>query len=275
YSNAIDTATAGAGNQYSAYAGEGSEGSSQFGIAFSGPDGGGGGVTPLVMLPERAEPVSLQVANSTYAALSMLQGDSFAKPFGGISGNDPDWFLLTILGQDSSGTTLGEVEHYLADYRFADPANDFVQDDWQEVDLAPLRDLGVTQLEFRLTSSDVGDFGMNTPAYFVMDNLTLEVPGKDFAAADFNEDDSVDLLDLSLWQTNYGSMTVPPAAPPVGDANDDSVISGSDLLIWQQQYAPFDASLANSSAVPEPSSILFAGISFCFFLHLKTYREDS
>jgi hypothetical protein len=30
--------------------------------------------------------------NTTYAALSMLSGDSFAKKFGGASGDDPDWF---------------------------------------------------------------------------------------------------------------------------------------------------------------------------------------
>ena len=63
---------------------------------------------------------SLMVTNTTYAALSMRDGDSFAKKFGGPSGNDPDYFRLTITGKDSGGSTIGSVEFYLADYRFAD-----------------------------------------------------------------------------------------------------------------------------------------------------------
>jgi hypothetical protein len=37
----------------------------------------------------------------TYAALSMRDGDGFAKQFGGASGDDPDYFLLTITGRDA------------------------------------------------------------------------------------------------------------------------------------------------------------------------------
>ena len=38
----------------------------------------------------------LKIANSTYVALSMQNGDAFAKKFGGDDGNDPDWFKITI-----------------------------------------------------------------------------------------------------------------------------------------------------------------------------------
>lgn len=268
YSKAVNTTLGGPGNQYSAYPGEGASGSEQFAVAYSAADGGSGGLSPLIFLPDQSQPVSLQVANSTYTALSMLVGDGFAKSFGGSSGTDPDWFLLSIRGQDSSGTTLGQIEHYLADFRFANSADDFVQEEWQEVDLTSLQTLGVTQLEFRLTSSDVGDFGMNTPAYFVMDDLTLEVPGSEFAAADFNEDGSIDSLDLSLWQTSYGTMTMPPATPPVGDATGDSLVSGEDLLLWQQQYVPSSASASIFATVPEPSSLV-AGITIVCFLCFK------
>ena len=36
--------------------------------------------------------------NTTYTALSMLNGDGFAKQFGGASGTDADWYNITIEG---------------------------------------------------------------------------------------------------------------------------------------------------------------------------------
>jgi hypothetical protein len=35
----------------------------------------------------------------------MLNGDSFAKKFGGASGNDPDFFKLTIIGKNAAEQT--------------------------------------------------------------------------------------------------------------------------------------------------------------------------
>ena len=114
----------------------------------------------------------MYITNTTYAALSMLNGDSFAKKFGGASGNDPDWFLLTITGKNASGGTTGTVDFYLADYQFENNANDYIVDDWTFVDLTALGDI-VKSLEFALSSSDVGQWGMNTPASFAMDSLTV------------------------------------------------------------------------------------------------------
>jgi len=37
----------------------------------------------------------LYISNTTYTALSMRNGDSFAKKFGGETGDDPDFFLLS------------------------------------------------------------------------------------------------------------------------------------------------------------------------------------
>lgn len=167
YSNTTDTTTAGFGNQYSAIAGSGAGGSSKYGIAtvpftgewkidFSSPLSFIGG--------------GLQITNTTYAYLSMLNGDSFAKKFGGATGNDADWFKLTIQGWDGA-TSLGTVDFYLADYRFADNGLDYIVRDWTTVDLSALGD-SVSKLTFSLSSSDNGAFGMNTPAYFALDNIT-------------------------------------------------------------------------------------------------------
>jgi hypothetical protein len=102
----------------------------------------------------------------------MRNGDSFAKKFGGENGDDPDWFKLTITGQDVAGAVTGEVDFYLADFRFANNTQDYIVHDWTFVDLTSLGD-HVKCLEFGLFSSDSGQYGMNTPSYFAMDHLTL------------------------------------------------------------------------------------------------------
>ena len=58
-------------------------------------------------LPAGMDPASVRLTNTTFAALSMRDGDAFAKQFGGVSGDDPDWFLLTIDGLDAGGASVG------------------------------------------------------------------------------------------------------------------------------------------------------------------------
>ncbi|NOZ40220.1 MAG: DUF4465 domain-containing protein [Planctomycetes bacterium] len=169
-SNSTDTTTPGFGNQYSAFPGSGVDGSTNFGVAFDASFGGA-----VVTFPQPTQVTGTYLTNGTFAAQSMLNGDAFAKKFGGTTGNDPDWFLLEIIGKDASGNTTGIVDFYLADYRFADNSLDFVVDTWNWVDLTSLG-TQVQSLEFELSSSDVGQFGMNTPSYFLADNLTFAVP---------------------------------------------------------------------------------------------------
>jgi hypothetical protein len=82
--------------------------------------------------------------------------------------------MLTITGKDSEGVVTGTVDFYLADYRFVDNSEDYIVDTWQYVDLTSLGE--VKNLEFTLSSSDVGDFGMSTPAYFALDTI-VDTPG--------------------------------------------------------------------------------------------------
>lgn len=115
----------------------------------------------------------LYVTNGTYPALSMLRGDDFAKKFGGVSGNDSDWFKLSIQAWREGQLLDKLVEVYLADYRFEESAQDYILKEWQWVDLSMFGI--VDSLEFKLSSSDVGDFGMNTPGFFCIDDLTYFV----------------------------------------------------------------------------------------------------
>lgn len=171
YSNVTNTTTPGFVNQYAAYnvsgGGTGPGGSANYGVAFTFNLG-----DATVALPTGHRPMSMQVTNTTYTALSMLNGDQFSKKFGGATGNDPDFLLLTIVGKNAQNQTTGTVNFYLADYRFTDNTQDYILSQWTTIDLASLGS-DTTVLSFGLSSTDVGEFGMNTPAYFAADNLTF------------------------------------------------------------------------------------------------------
>lgn len=176
YSNRTDIITPGFGNQYSAFATTGPlPGSSIYGVAYTGdPIDFEGYDFSFINLPAGMGPESVFLTNTTYAALAMRDGDPFSKRFGGDSGNDPDFFRLVITGfgaANKQGTTVGEVEFFLADYRFVDNALDTIIDEWTRVDLSSLA--GARSLGFSLSSTDNGPFGMNTPAYFALDNLSV------------------------------------------------------------------------------------------------------
>lgn len=166
YSNTTDTTTPGFINQYSAFTGGGAGGSANYSVAFG---------AAVITLPAPTLIQSVQFTNTTYAALSMLNGDAFAKKFGGATGDDLDFFLLKILGFDAADSPTGSVDFYLADYRFNDNAQDYVVNAWTSVDLSSLGD-AVKTLQFELFSSDVGGFGINTPTYFALDNLVTPEP---------------------------------------------------------------------------------------------------
>jgi hypothetical protein len=65
----------------------------------------------------------------------------------------------------------GTVEFYLADFRFSNNSLDYIVDQWTEVDLNRLGSAASIRLTF--SGSDVGAFGLNTPAYVALDQLRL------------------------------------------------------------------------------------------------------
>ncbi|WP_319526483.1 DUF4465 domain-containing protein [uncultured Desulfosarcina sp.] len=161
-SNTTDTTTEGSTNQFSAITGSGVDGSDNYGVTYaSNYNSVGTQIYFGYTSGDYAQEVDgFYVTNTTYAYLSMQNGDSFSTAFG-----EDDWFLLTIYALDSNYEQTGDyVEFYLAE------GTDLL-DTWEWVDLTSL---GVVYgLEFELTSSDTGAYGMNTPAYFAMDDLEI------------------------------------------------------------------------------------------------------
>ena len=171
YSNMTDSTTSGFTNQYSAKAGGGHPigganyaiGKPNSTIVFNNPDG-----------------LSINITNSTYAANSMRDGDAFAKKF---TNADQDYFKLHIYGY-SNGSITDSTEFFLADFTHNDSTLDYIVTDWQYVELLPGP---YDSVSFNLSSSDVGAFGMNTPAYFCIDNVgnyplsTIEISENKFS----------------------------------------------------------------------------------------------
>lgn len=184
YSNETDNLDPSFTNQFSAINGSGhGSGVDNYAIAFGYATIDPTNVAdlwslPSISLPQGESPTGVYLTNTTYAGLLMRYGDpnGFAKKFGGDTGDDPDWFKLTIYGIDAIGTPMSSlVDFYLADYRFSDNTQDYVVSDWTFVDLTGLA--GATSLHFNLASSDASAWGMNTPGYFAMDDLqTAAVP---------------------------------------------------------------------------------------------------
>lgn len=168
YSNKRDTITESYLNEYSAITGKGYNGSSNYAVCY---------VSAFDALPRirlngiaKGDTVSgFYITNSTYSFYSMKNGNAVAKEFGGVSGNDNDWFALSVFGYKDGIKTSDSVLFYLADYRFADTTQDYIVKDWRWINLVSLGQ--VDSLEFKLFSTDTGIYGINNPTYFCMDNL--------------------------------------------------------------------------------------------------------
>ncbi|MDX5320563.1 MAG: DUF4465 domain-containing protein [Bacteroidota bacterium] len=118
---------------------------------------------------------SISVTNTSYTYYSLKNGDAFAKKFGGIDGTDPDYLILHITGKRNGSWINDTIDFYLADFRSADPNQDYIVTEWETIDMVQLSIADT--LHFFMTSSDTGDFGINTPTFFCFDNLiwTIQV----------------------------------------------------------------------------------------------------
>jgi hypothetical protein len=164
-SNHTDLTQTGMDAQYTAITAGGYDGSTQYGVAYTM-----GAQTDVYASDGAAQTITgCYVTNNLWAYQSITEGDYSSTPFGGTTGNDPDWFKLTATGKNAAGQTVGTLDFYLADYRFANNEEDYVIDTWEWFDLSPLG--AVHTISFSLSSTKSNAYGMLTPAYFCIDNF--------------------------------------------------------------------------------------------------------
>jgi hypothetical protein len=162
-SNMTDDSTAGFENQYSAKPGHGVSQTVNYAVASG---------RTYIKLDSAIDLSGAYFTNSTYSYLDMKNGSGFSKKFGGPSGNDSDYFRL-IIRCYNAGVEASSVEFYLADFRDSDNSKDYILDDWTFVDFNNdlKKDIKTDSIAFFYESSDVGMWGMNTPATFCMDDF--------------------------------------------------------------------------------------------------------
>lgn len=170
YSQKHDVKTAGFLNQYSSYAMKDTASNNIFVVAYPSS------TANTIEFDNTVYDVRCKITNTTYAALSMKTGDAFAKKFGGTTGNDKDWFKVQLIGFDQNNQPTDTVDFYLADYRFDNNSQDYIVSDWKPVSLDKLGK--IKKLKVELSSTDNGDWGMNTPGYFCLDDIEYKPVAK-------------------------------------------------------------------------------------------------
>ena len=163
YANSTSTSYEDLDDQWNNIVGSGHNGSAGYGIAYPGAWYGPAYIEVLHTVEGDVIP-GFYITNTAYAYTSMSQGDSFAKKFG-----QGDWYKVTATGYDSTDAETGTAEFYLADLRSTDESEHYIVNDWRYFDLSSLGI--VKKVKFEMSSSDNGEWGMNTPSYFAMDDF--------------------------------------------------------------------------------------------------------
>ena len=177
YTNQYDSITAGYTNDLGVRAYKGYSNSATYVV-------GQKGATVKLKAPFNTV-TGFYITNTTYAYKSMAKGDMFARKFGDTTGTGsgttipqgsyPDFFKVVIKGYKNGVVKNDSVTYMLADFTFTNNAQDFILDSWKSVNTTIIGE--VDSLKFFLRSSDNHPvYGMNTPAYFAIDNFETTAP---------------------------------------------------------------------------------------------------
>lgn len=167
YTNTTDAETYDYTN-LSAAAGHGVDNSANYAVACIGSDWMGGTYDPI--------PVSIKI-NTSLAGDFQGRGAYFCLPTYTSKYMDNEFtsyavnhfFYKLKVAAYADGVSVGEREIVMADFT---GENTYKMDDWTFVDLSWIAN--ADSLTFIALSNDTGDYGINTPAYFCMDNFGAE-----------------------------------------------------------------------------------------------------
>jgi hypothetical protein len=101
----------------------------------------------------------MYVNNTTYTVNVIKNGNTYASALG-----SEGYLKIIATGYDADLGKTGSAEFYLAQ-------NGEVVSEWTKWDLSSLG--AVAMVQFNITGSDSGDYGLNTPAYFAYDDVAV------------------------------------------------------------------------------------------------------
>ena len=160
---------------------------------------------------------------NSYTFYSILYGDGFARAF-----TDGDELILTAHGIDADGNEK-TLDICLAAYSNGALT---ASTGWKYVDLSSLGI--VEEIFFTMSSTDSGQWGMNTPGYFCLDKLMVKEA----------ESSSALTSDLGIsrnitYDSNTKTIILPePAFATVYDASGRIVLSSSDRNSFSASSLP-------------------------------------
>ena len=118
---------------------------------------------------------SVRVCNTTYGHLVMENGNAFTS--GSLSSQN-GWFKVQFIGVNANNVKTGTVDFYLANFDSSlttiSGLDNEIREGWQEVDLTGLGN-NVSTVVINFVGSDTGNYGLNTPAYCALDNLSVSL----------------------------------------------------------------------------------------------------
>jgi hypothetical protein len=176
YTNKYDSSTAGFTNLYGVRAYKGYTNSATYVV---GQDRG------VIRLAAGQNTVNgFYITNTTYAYKAMASGSQFSRKFGDTTGTGsgttipqgsyPDFFKVIIKGYQNGTLKSDSVTAFLANYTFTNNAQDYILNTWQYVNTSAIGT--VDSIKFFMRSSDVGQYGINTPLFFAIDNFETSAP---------------------------------------------------------------------------------------------------
>lgn len=128
-----------------------SNGSTNFAVVFC---------TAYLKLNEAKVIKNMDVTPTTYTLGVIKNGNAYAKAL-----TEPDSYLEVIVKGFNKGKATATVRFDLAlDGTFLE--------EWKTIDMSKLQ--AVDSIAFEMEGSDIGDWGLNSPQYFAIDNVVIE-----------------------------------------------------------------------------------------------------
>lgn len=115
---------------------------------------------------------SIAICPTSYVYGTITKGNPFGNNPGKSLKETGGWFKVTATGYTAAGTKTYTIEKYICDYRNASKPVD-IASTWQTWDLSGLG--RVNKVVFNFEGSDTGQWGLNTPAYLAIDDITLRL----------------------------------------------------------------------------------------------------
>lgn len=196
YTNETDNTTYDWNNCFSSAYGSGENNSENYAVSFIGSDWMNNyEQIPSIISINKSE-ISSQIASMSMSvclnanAYLYITNDDFYQ-------NNNHYLMMKISAVNSETGNSSSQNIYLADFR-AETTEPFAVNNWKTIDMTWAIDYD--SLVFTFESSDSGDYGINTPAYFCLDNFTYNTSV--FFAEDNFQDLNVYTYDNNLIINN-------------------------------------------------------------------------